>query len=102
MIVLDESGAVIRPAMLWNDVKSAPQATELVKELGGPDVWATRTGSVPTMSFTVTKLRWLAENEPGNAERTQRVLLPHDWLTWRLAGGGAGREGRVAGAGPGG
>ena len=53
--------------MLWNDVKSAPQARALVDELGGPAEWAARTGSVPTMSFTVTKLRWLAENEPDNA-----------------------------------
>jgi xylulokinase len=89
MIALDESGAVLRPAMLWNDVKSAPQAEKLITELGGPAEWAARTGSVPSMSFTVTKLRWLAEREPGNAERTRRVLLPHDWLTWRLAGGGA-------------
>jgi xylulokinase len=96
MIALDESGAVIRPAMLWNDVKSAPQAAELIQELGGPAVWAARSGSVPTMSFTVTKLRWLAENEPAHAERTRRVLLPHDWLTWRLAQGGAGGQGRAA------
>ena len=38
-------------------------------------------------SFTVTKLRWMAENEPENAARTAAVLLPHDWLTWKLAGG---------------
>ena len=90
MVVLDESGAVIRPAMLWNDVKSAPQAAALVEEFGGPAEWAARTGSVPTMSFTVTKLRWLAEHEPAHAARVHRVLLPHDWLTWRLAGGGPG------------
>ena len=88
MVVLDDGGEVIRPAMLWNNVKSAPQARALVDELGGPAEWAARTGSVPTMSFTVTKLRWLAENEPDNARRVRRVLLPHDWLTWRLAGGG--------------
>ncbi len=86
MIALDEAGEVIRPAMLWNDVKSAPQARELVTELGGPAEWAARTGSVPTMSFTVTKLRWLAEREPDHARRTSRVLLPHDWLTWKLGG----------------
>jgi xylulokinase len=88
MVVLDSGGEVIRPAMLWNDVKSAPQARALVAEFGGAAEWAARTGSVPTMSFTVTKLRWLAENEPDNARRVHRVLLPHDWLTWRLAGGG--------------
>jgi xylulokinase len=90
MVTVDDTGAVVRPAMLWNDVKSAPQAAELVTEFGGPGEWASRTGSVPTMSFTVTKLRWLAEREPGHAARVHQVMLPHDWLTWRLAGGGPG------------
>jgi xylulokinase len=91
MVVLDEAGRVIRPALLWNDMRSAPQAAALIAELGGPAEWARRTGSVPTASFTVTKLRWLAEHEPAAAERTAHVLLPHDWLTWRLTGwsGGA-------------
>ena len=93
MVTVDEAGAAVRPAMLWNDVKSAPQAAALVAEFGGPAEWAARTGSVPTMSFTVTKLRWLAEREPANAARVHRVLLPHDWLSWRLAGGGAGGDG---------
>jgi xylulokinase len=88
MVTVDETGAVVRPAMLWNDVKSAPQAAALVPEFGGPAEWAARTGSVPTMSFTVTKLRWLAEHEPEHAARVHRVMLPHDWLTWRLTGGG--------------
>jgi xylulokinase len=90
MVVLDEAGEVIRPAMLWNDVKSAPQAAALVAEFGGPEEWAARTGSVPSMSFTITKLRWLLENEPDNAARVRQVLLPHDWLTWKLADGGFG------------
>jgi len=88
MVTVDEDGAVVRPAMLWNDVKSAPQAAAMVAEFGGPAEWAARTGSVPTMSFTVTKLRWLAEREPEHAARVHHVMLPHDWLTWRLAGGG--------------
>jgi xylulokinase len=87
MVVLDEAGQVIRPALLWNDMRSAPQAAALIAELGGPAEWARRTGSVPTASFTVTKLRWLAEHEPASAERAAHVLLPHDWLTWRLTGG---------------
>ncbi|MFM7392651.1 MAG: FGGY-family carbohydrate kinase, partial [Actinomycetota bacterium] len=45
------------------------------------------TGSVPVASFTVTKLRWIAEHEPKHAERIAAVCLPHDWLTWRLRGG---------------
>jgi xylulokinase len=89
MVVLDEDGQVIRPALLWNDMRSAPQAAALIAEMGGPAEWARLTGSVPTASFTVTKLRWLADNEPDAAARTDRVLLPHDWLTWRLAGASA-------------
>ncbi len=87
MIVLDDDGEVIRPALLWNDVRSAAAAAELVAEFGGPQWWADHTGSVPTFSFTVTKLRWLAEHEPAAAARAAAVLLPHDWLTWRLRGG---------------
>jgi xylulokinase len=90
MVVLDPSGQVIRSALLWNDMRSAPQAAALVAELGGPAAWARRTGSVPSASFTVTKLRWLAEHEPDAAARTAHVMLPHDWLTWRLTGGRAG------------
>jgi xylulokinase len=95
MIVLDETGQVLRPALLWNDLRSAPQAVSLIKEFGGAAEWARRTGSVPTASFTVTKLRWLAEREPELAARTAHVLLPHDWITWRLAGGGPGATGGV-------
>ncbi|MFB4296510.1 xylulokinase [Actinomadura sp. NTSP31] len=84
MVALDGAGEVVRPALLWNDTRSAPQARALVAEHGGPKAWAERTGSVPLASFTVGKLRWMAEHEPDNARRTERVMLPHDWLTWRL------------------
>jgi xylulokinase len=88
MVVLDENAEVIRPALLWNDLRSAGAAAALVAERG-PRWWAERTGSVPNASFTVTKLRWLAGHEPGNAARVYRVMLPHDWLTWRLIAGPA-------------
>jgi xylulokinase len=87
MVALDEAGQVIRPAILWNDMRAASQTRELIAELGGPAEWARRTGSVPAVSFTVTKLRWMAEREPESARRLHRVVLPHDWLTWRLADG---------------
>jgi xylulokinase len=96
MVALDEDGEVIRPALLWNDMRSASAAAALIRERGGPLWWATQTGSVPTASFTVTKLRWLAEHEPQHAARTAAVMLPHDWLTWRLRGARGERE-RAAG-----
>jgi xylulokinase len=86
MVALDEAGEVVRPALLWNDTRSAGAAEALVAELGGPNVWAETVGTVPVASITVTKLRWLAEHEPGLAARVATVVLPHDWLTWRLGG----------------
>ena len=86
MVCLDEAGAVVRPALLWNDTRSAQAAADLVAELGAQE-WADAVGSVPVASFTVTKLRWLADHEPDNAAATAAVCLPHDWLTWRLRSG---------------
>src|SRR5687767_11913701 len=87
MVCLDEAGQVVRPALLWNDTRSASAADDLVAELGGPQAWADAVGAVPVASITVSKLRWLADHEPDHAARTAAVCLPHDWLTWRLAGG---------------
>jgi xylulokinase len=90
MVCLDAAGEVVRPALLWNDTRSAGAATDLIDELGGGEAgrraWADAVGLVPVASFTVTKLRWLAGHEKENAVRTAAVCLPHDWLTWRMAG----------------
>src|SRR5258708_18227033 len=83
MVVLDENSQVIRPALLWNGLRSADAAAAMVAARA-PRWWAERTRSVPNASFTVTKLRWLADHEPDHAARTHLVLLPHDWLSWRL------------------
>ncbi|NYG06168.1 xylulokinase [Phycicoccus badiiscoriae] len=84
MCALDEVGAVVRDALLWNDTRSAQASRDLLGELGGAATWVERTGSVPVPSFTVTKVRWLAENEPANAARVAEVVLPHDWLTGQI------------------
>ena len=91
MIVLDADGRVIRPALLWNDTRSAQAALDLIEEVGAAE-FARRTGVVPVASFTATKLRWLRDNEPDNAARVAAVALPHDWLTWRLRGFGQAGE----------
>jgi len=104
MVSLDADGEVVRPALLWNDTRSAGAAVELINSAGNGDpiagarYWAGATGTVPVASLTVTKLRWLAENEPDNAAKVAAVCLPHDWLTWRLAGygPGSGTEGLAA------
>jgi len=86
MVTLDESGELVRDALLWNDNRSAPDAVDLIGELGGGQAWADAVGSVPVASMTVAKIRWLARAEPDLAARTAGVVLPHDWLTWQLGG----------------
>jgi len=87
LVALDAEGRVIRDALLWNDVRSAAAAADLVAEVGA-DAYARRVGLVPVASFTAAKLRWLRDAEPENAARVAAVALPHDWLTWRLRGYG--------------
>jgi xylulokinase len=91
MVALDAEGRVIRPALLWNDTRSAKAALDLIEEFGVKS-FVTRTGSAPVASFTITKLRWLRDNEPENAAKVAAVALPHDWLTWRLRGYGPAGE----------
>ncbi|TFD63554.1 xylulokinase [Cryobacterium ruanii] len=86
-VLLDKHGRIVRPALLWNDTRSAQAALDLIAEFGG-EAFARRTGSVPVASFTATKLRWLRDNEPHRTASVAAVALPHDWLTWRLRGFG--------------
>lgn len=98
LVVLDGDGRAIRPAKLWNDTTSAPQADRLVADLGA-ERWAEACGVVPVPSITVTKLAWLAEHEPESVERIARILLPHDYLTWRLTGRPTTDRGDASGTG---
>jgi xylulokinase len=87
LVVLDAAGEVIRPAKLWNDTESAADAGWLIDQLdGGAAAWAAACGSVPVAAFTITKLSWLHRKEPDAFARIARVLLPHDWLAWKLTG----------------
>jgi len=86
MVALDNNGQVIRPALLWNDTRSAQAAQDLNAEEGGNAEIARKVGSVLVASFTASKLRWMADNEPENAAKVASVALPHDWLSWQLQG----------------
>jgi len=86
LVLLDEQGRVLRPAKLWNDTESAPDAAWLLGRLGGPAAWAAACGSVPTAAFTIAKLSWVHRSEPEVFARLAHVCLPHDWLSWRLSG----------------
>ncbi|MDW3217802.1 MAG: xylulokinase [Acidimicrobiales bacterium] len=98
LVVLGADDEPLRPAKLWNDTESAPQAAALVDALGA-DAWANACGSVPVASFTITKLAWLIANEPALVDRIARVLLPHDYLTLRLTGEHVTDRGDASGGG---
>ena len=98
MVVLDEGGEVVRPAKLWNDTESAPDAAALVERLGA-EAWSRAVGLVPVASYTVTKLAWLRRCEPRAWARLSRVVLPHDWLNLRCTGVAATDRGDASGTG---
>lgn len=98
LVPVDADGGVIRPAKLWNDTTSVSEARELVARLG-PRQWARRAGSVPPGAFTISKVLWLARNEPHAFARLRMLLLPHDWLTYRLVGDYVSDPGDASGTG---
>jgi xylulokinase len=85
MVALDRSGTPVHDALLWNDTRSAPDAARLRDELG-PREWVDAVNLVPVASFTISKLAWLAQNEPDAASRVDQVVLPHDWLNGAMGG----------------
>ena len=87
MVAIDANGEVIRKALLWNDTRSAKEADDLNREVGGDQEIARKVGSKLVASFTASKVRWMADHEPENAARVASIALPHDWLSWQLQGG---------------
>jgi xylulokinase len=98
LVVTDDAGRPLRPAVLWNDTRSAPDAAELRDALGA-DAWAERVGVVPVPSFTATRWAWLRRTEPEVAAATRAIRLPHDWLTERLCGRAVTDRGDASGTG---
>jgi xylulokinase len=97
LVVTGAGGRPLRPAILWNDTRSAPEAADLTAALGGPAAWAERIGLVPVPSFTATRWAWLRSNEPEVADAARAVRLPHDFLTERLSGRAATDRGDASG-----
>ena len=87
MVCLDESGDVVRDALLWNDTRSAQAAADLVEELdGGAQALGRRGGIRAGRVVHGHEAALVRRAEPDRAARTAAVCLPHDWLTWQLAG----------------
>ncbi|MCY2960721.1 MAG: xylulokinase [Planctomycetota bacterium] len=88
-VPLDAAGAVIRPAKLWCDTSTADEARELSQRVGR---------AIPA-GFTASKILWLKRHEPANFARLRTVLLPHDWVNWKLTGRACMEAGDASGTG---
>lgn len=85
MVCLDESDQVVRPAILWNDQRTAKECEEIDSTLGADQVRRV-TGNPPLTGFQAPKLLWLRNNEPENFAKTRSVLLPKDYVRFALTG----------------
>jgi xylulokinase len=85
-VPLDKSGDVIRPAKLWCDTSTAPQCEKILEKVGGIDKCIELVGNGVPPGFTASKILWLKENEPENYAKLHTVLLPHDYINFRLTG----------------
>ena len=82
-VLIDESGNVIRPAILWNDGRSEKQCTDMMNECPEATVI---TGNLIMPGFTSPKVRWVKEHEPSNFAKIDKVLLPKDYIRYLLTG----------------
>ncbi len=90
LVCLGESVEPLRPAIIWNDQRTAPQAAEIERKAGGRSGLIKLVGNVAMTSFTLTKLLWVREHEPKTYARIRHILLPKDYVRLRLTGRHAG------------
>ena len=86
LVLLDASGKVLRPAILWNDQRTGPQCDEIADRAGGLSQLLEWTGNAVLPGFTAPKILWVRQNEPAMYQRAAHVLLPKDYVRYRLTG----------------
>ncbi len=86
LVMMDRSGQVLRPAILWNDQRTGPQCAEITERAGGLDRLLELTGNAVLPGFTAPKILWVRENEPAVYEKTAHILLPKDYARYCLTG----------------
>lgn len=85
-VFLDGSGKVVRPALLWNDQRTAAECAEIEQKAGGREALIALVANPALTGFTAPKLLWVRKHEPGNWDRVRQVLLPKDYIRYRLTG----------------
>ena len=85
LVVLDENDRVIRPAILWNDGRTSAEV-DYLNNVIGKDVLSAETANIAFAGFTAPKLLWMSRNEPENFARIRKIMLPKDYVNYRLSG----------------
>lgn len=85
LVVLDKDDNVIRPCILWNDGRTEKQ-TKYLNEVIGKEKLSEYTGNIAFAGFTAPKILWVRENEPENFARIAKIMLPKDYLAYKLSG----------------
>jgi len=85
MVILDENDKVIRPAILWNDGRTQAECDYLNNEIGRDKI-SSYTANIALTGFTAPKLLWVRKHEPENFAKIKKVMLPKDYLAYRLTG----------------
>ena len=85
-VFLDKTGTVIRPALLWNDQRTAAECAEIEQRAGGRSALIEMVANPALTGFTAPKILWLRNNEPRNFAKVKQVLLPKDYVRYRLTG----------------
>ena len=85
LVILDENDKVIRPCILWNDGRSEEE-TKYLNEIVGKETLSELTGNIAYAGFTAPKLLWVQKHEPENFRRISKIMLPKDYIVYRLTG----------------
>ena len=85
LVILDKNDEVIRPAILWNDGRTTKQC-EYLNEVIGRDKLSEYTANIAFAGFTAPKILWVKENEPDNFAKIDKIMLPKDYIAYRLTG----------------
>jgi xylulokinase len=85
-VFLDSAGKAIRPALLWNDQRTAAECAEIEQKAGGREALIRLVANPALTGFTAPKILWVRRHEPRNWDRIQQVLLPKDYVRYRLTG----------------
>ena len=85
LVILDENDEVIRPAILWNDGRTQKE-TDYLNEVIGKEKISACTANIAFAGFTAPKILWVKENEPENFKKIRKIMLPKDYLAYKLSG----------------